>query len=600
MGSRSGSRFLPCLMGALLLGCGDASAPPETPEPETRTEASASQQQAEPVPPPPRLVLLLSLDQLRRDRLSADLPGGIGRLVREGRVFDRAVLAHAYTETCPGHAVMLTGRHPGPAGIPSNSFIEKRSMKLRYCVDDPSSDAATFGGTGAGRSPRNLTATTLGDWMKARNPAARVFSVSGKDRSAIMMGGQKPDGVYWLDWRGRGAFTTSRYYIAALPDWVDRWRREKILADVPEQWEHPTGDPPNGVRADDFPGETKRFSNVSPHPLPLPVPDVSINTSEEETAPASETVVEDPTLAKLYFSPYLDLVTLRFTRELVETEGIGADDETDLLAIGLSSTDLVGHFYGPWSQESDDGLRRIDAALGQFLSFLERRVGEGRLVVVLTSDHGVMPLPESLASEGQASCPVEQGRVMPKPLVADLRSAMVAAFGEVPEPELPPASTPTSKGEAPGWLMREGHRFTVNRPLAEARGIAVETIASAAAQFLAARPGVAAVHTSADFTASSDPKAALYRNSHHPERGGDLTLELAAGCILSDSPVGTTHGSPHAYDRDVPLVFFGPGVSPGRDGASAATVDIGPTVARLIGLRAPEGLDGRVLSVGPR
>ena len=246
MGSPRGSRLLLSLLLALPVGCGESESP------------------VEPAQLSPRLILVISIDQLRRDRLSDELPGGIGRLAREGRVFDNAVLAHAYSDTCPGHAVMLTGRHPGPIGIPSNSFIEKDSMTLRYCVSDPSSDAATFGGSGAGRSPRNLRATTLGDWLKAENPESRVFAVSGKDRTAIMLGGQGPDGVYWLDWRGRGAFTTSRYYTAALPDWVDRWKRDKILAGVPEWWEHPTGVPPNEIRADAFPGETKRFSNVSP------------------------------------------------------------------------------------------------------------------------------------------------------------------------------------------------------------------------------------------------------------------------------------------------------------------------------------------------
>jgi arylsulfatase A-like enzyme len=599
MGSEQ--RFLLLLACILLLsmGCGEADSPAE-PVPVARPSAQAEPDPAAASPDSSvRLVLLISIDQLRRDRLNPELPGGIGRLLREGRVFTNAVLAHAYSETCPGHAVMLTGRHPGPVGIPSNSFIEKRSMTLRYCVDDPRADAATFGGTGAGRSPRNLTTTALGDWLKTANPASRVFAVAGKDRSAIMLGGQKPDGVYWMDWRGRGAFTTSRYYMATLPDWVDRWKRDKILAGVPEQWTHPTGDPPNGIREDPFPGETERFSNRSPHPLPIRLPEPAIHTGEAEAAPVPGGLVEDTTLVKLYFSPYLDTATLRFAKELVETESVGIDDAPDLLAIGLSATDLVGHLYGPWSQEADDALRRLDAELGEFLDFLDRRIGKDRIVVALTADHGVLALPEALGGDGTASCPISGGRLSSSKLVAALRAALVARFGELPPPsDAPPASTPTSSGEAAGWLMREGHRFTVNRPLATQRGVEADAIVAAAAEFLAQQAGVEQVHLPESFRDSSDPRAALYRNSHHPERGGDLAISLAPGCILTDNPFGTTHGSPHAYDREVPLIFAGPGVVAGHDAADAATVDIGPTLAELIDLRAPSGLDGRALPVG--
>ena len=550
---------------------------------------------------PPRLVLVLVIDQLRPERLTAELPGGLGRLVREGRLFESAALAHAYTETCPGHAVILTGRHPGAAGIPSNSFVEKASMKLRYCVDDPSEDATTFGGTGSGRSPRNLRSTALGDWMKAQDPRSRVFVVAGKDRAAIMLGGQRPDGVYWLDWRGRGAFTTSRYYTPTLPDWVDRWKRDKILDGLPTQWVHESGDPPNGVRKDAFPGETTRYSNASPHPMPAPLPDLAVGTSEDETEIAAQKADMDTTLAKLYFTPFLDTVTLRFAKELIETESLGSRDATDLLAIGLSATDLVGHLYGPWSQESRDALLRLDAALGEFLAFLDRRIGKDRVLVALTADHGVLPLPEALAAEGHASCPIEKGRLSPTVLIVELRAHLVERFGQLPKrlAGAKAVSTPTSRGMAPGWVMREGHRLTVNRPLAAEKNVEVEAIVAAASEFLSRQTGIAKVWRPEEFAKSSDPKAALYRNSHDPERGGDLVLELAPGCLLSDNPYGTTHGSPHDYDRKVPMLFAGPGVKRARVAEPVASVDIGPTLADQIGVRAPPGLDGRVLQLNP-
>jgi len=305
----------------------------------------------------------------------------------------------------------------------------------------------------------------------------------------------------------------------------------------------------------------------------------------------------DTTLSKLYFTPYLDDVTLRFAKELVETESLGADEIPDLLAIGLSATDLVGHLYGPWSQESHDSLLRLDLAIGEFLDFLDRRVGKGRVLVSLTADHGVMPLPEALELEGQLTCPVERGRIAPTVLLVGLAAHLSERIGSPPEQpaDAETVSTPTAKGQLPGWVMREGHRLTVNRAFAKERGIEVGAIVDAASEFLAKQPGIVRVWRTDSFASSDEPSAELYRNSHHSERGGDIALELAPGCLLSDSPFGTTHGSPHYYDRDVPLLFAGPGVEAGVDSRPAATVDIGPTLAELIGVRAPKGLDGRVL-----
>jgi len=198
---------------------------------------------------PPRLVVVLAIDQLRPDRLTPGLAYGLGRLQREGRVFSEAALRHAFTETCPGHATMLTGRHPGPAGVPGNRFIPRDSDEKVYCVADdgpagelvlasasprPSasiSSADPAASAPAGRSPVHLRVTTLGDWLSDARPETRVFSVSAKDRSAIMLGGQRPDGVYWIDKDASGGFATSAYYlrggasagigaVVSMPNWV--------------------------------------------------------------------------------------------------------------------------------------------------------------------------------------------------------------------------------------------------------------------------------------------------------------------------------------------------------------------------------------------
>jgi hypothetical protein len=551
---------------ALLAGCARPAA-----------ESSAPAAQA-PLPSatPPRLVFLLAVDQLRPDRLSTALPGGLGRLMREGRVFADAALEHADTETCPGHASMLTGRYPGPAGVPSNEFVDRETGRLVYCVQDEAPDAAVLGGgpePAQGRSPRKMRVSALGDWLKASRPGARVFSLSGKDRAAITLGGQHPDVAYWFDRGPAQGFTTSRYYRNELPEWVRAFNRPldgvpAFLSRVPERWEHATGAPANGARRDDYPAESAQFGRVSGHPVRDPDPRIF--------------------LERLYYTPFLDDVTLDFARVLVRNEGVGSGPGIDLLAISLSANDLVGHLYGPGSQEARDALLRLDAALGEFLGFLEAQTGKGGMLVVLTADHGVLELPEWLVESGTSECPLPTGRGSSRALAEGLAQALHAGLDP--------------KGSAPAaWVAVSGFDLTVNRRLAQERHVSVPRVADLAKRWLSVQPGIAHVWTQDEIEGGKGPApfAALYLNSFDPERSGDLIVQPAPNCLFSAYPSGTSHGTPYLYDRAVPLVFFGPGVSPGVVRGRATTVDIAPTLARAMGLEAPAELDGHPLALGP-
>jgi hypothetical protein len=521
--------------------------------------------------PPPALVVLIAVDQLRRDRLTDELPGGLGRLVRDGRVYVEGVLDHSSTETCPGHATMLSGRHPGALGVPGNSYIARETGERVYCVEDRADDATVLGGNvgdewepSTGRSPRSLRGGGLGGWMKEAWPGTRVFSVSGKDRAAIAMVGRDADVAWWVA-RKRGGFTTSRYYRDTLPDWVAAWNAAS-LSEIPATWTHaPEGTARAGVsRADDFAGESDERSRTSPHPL-------NAGDAEERSA-------------NLWQSPYLDALTFDFARRLVENEDLGGGVYPDLLAISASATDTVGHGYGPDSAEARDALARLDLAVGTFVDFLDARLGPNRVVIALTADHGVLALPEWLAATGDSECPVEGGRQGLLGLSARLLLEMHF--------ELSPFSWPGSWLDVSGQLM-------VNRARARAQDVPVERAIAVAERWLEEQPVIREVWTQEEIRGGVGPMATLYQNSLDPERSGDLAIELEPGCLIDFQGAGTTHGSPHEYDRAVPIVFYGPGVVPGRVPGPAATVDIGPTLAGLIGLAPPDGLDGRDLLERP-
>ncbi len=513
----------------------------------------------------PSLVLLVAIDQLRRDRLDPAMPGGLGRLAREGRVYSEALLDHSATETCPGHVTMLTGRHPGPAGVAANTYVEIETGERTYCVEDHAPDAAVLGvapDPRSGRSPRKLRVDALGDWMKAADPDTRVFTVAGKDRSAIVLGGRHPDAAYWLRRNEHSGFTTSRYYREALPDWVVAWNAVGLAERVPAQWLHssePAAEAPQ--RIDGYPGESGNRSRTSPHPVHA----------------------RDPTelAANVYNSPFVDDVTLAFAWALIEAEELGGRPAgPDLLAIALAATDTVGHLYGPYSLESRDSLVRLDRGLGEFLEALEERVGPGRLLIALTSDHGVLPLPEWLAETGQLTCPLAGGRESLIPLILWLQWEL--------HWELSPFSFPWP------W-MDAASQFTVNRALARGREIPVERVVAVAERWLEEQPSVRQAWTREEILEGRDEWARLYRNSYVPERSGDLTVQFQPTCLPSVKGAGTTHGSPYDYDRAVPLVFWGAGIPAGAVSGPAATIDIAPTLAGRIGLAVPDGLDGRDL-----
>ncbi len=553
---RPASRLLILLLALGLATAASAAAAPEPKQPEREA---------------PALVLVLVIDQLRPDRLSAELPGGLGQLAREGRVYTEASLDHAITETCPGHAVVLTGRHPGSLGVPGNSFFVESEDAVVYCVEDPTPEHAVIGGIGDGRSPHRLRHGALGDWLRAARPASRVYSVSGKDRAAIMLGGQRPHAAWWLEGGSQPRFTTSLYYLDGLPAWLDDWNgpdplAPRFLQQVPATWVHERGAPLAAAsRPDDFAGETARLERTDPHPL--------------RGADAAET------FERVRYSPWLDLLTIDFARELVREERLGQRGATDLLAIGLSATDLVGHLYGPYSHESRDALARLDAALADFLAELEGIVGADRVLTVLTSDHGVLPLPEWLAATDRERCPVPGGRVDAGRFGLRLLAHLHLRESLFSRPRQ--------------WLYFAGSQVAVKRGLARERGRSVAQVAARAEAWLESQEAVAEAWTREEILSGRSRTARLYRNSFDPERSGDLTIEVAPGCLITRYHAGTTHGTPHAYDREIPLLFHGAGITPARVEEPVHSIDIAPTLATRLGLALPEGLDGRVLELGP-
>jgi len=277
-------------------------------------------------------------------------------------------------------------------------------------------------------------------------------------------------------------------------------------------------------------------------------------------------------------SPAGDRLVLDFAGRLLSEEGLGTDDAPDVLFVGCSAADGCGHTWGPFSQEVEDYYLRLDGYLDEFFELLDERVGRGRYTVVLSADHGVMPLPEALSLRGENAERV---------LWDDARAAVTAAAARA-------AADLGVEGELIGRLS-EG--VALDYRATDARGLPRGDVQAAVAARIRDVPYVADVYTRAELAAGGTdrPFCDLYVRGLDPDRGPDLFIRLRENVLVSSDSHGTTHGSPYAYDRRVPMVFAGAGIAPGRRVEAVYTVDIAPTLGRLLGAKVPD-VDGRVLA----
>lgn len=514
-------------------------------------------------PDRPRLILVLSIDQMRADyttRFDELFEGGFRRLLDDGAVFTNAMYRHASTETGPGHSVILSGRHPSSSGIVGNSWFDPLLGRAVNVIEDPFVDLV--GGQGRGASPVNFIGFTVGDALKQSNPDSKVVGVSLKDRSAILMAGRLADGAFWYDGRS-GHFISSTWYGHELPEWLEAWNAQDVAATYAgRSWTRLIGDEAVYERyagPDDVDGEGNGQNTVFPHAL---------------------AGTPGPALyAGLAQSPFGDEMTADVALKALEGYDLGEDEATDILAVGFSGTDYVGHSYGPDSQELMDQLLRLDRTLADFLVQVDRLVGLDRTLIVLTADHGVLPLVEVLQARG-----VDARRVNPTSLGTSVLTALAERYDD-------PRSLIANFGA--GGL-------TFNHRELRTRGISQNEVETIAADALRETEEVAAVYTRADLAGSApseDPYLWLYRNAFFPARSPDLTIRLQPFFYPSRPDAGGTgHGTAYDYDRRVPIVFLGKDISKGSFGGESGPEDIAPTIAAILGLGFPIEPDARVVT----
>ena len=500
-----------------------------------------------PAGPKPTLVVFLTIDQMRSDyfqRFGAQLTGGLRRLYDGGAFFTDGYQDHGVTETAPGHASTMSGRFPVHTGIATNSEGVNTW------------DAPLIGAPEEGASPFRFHGTTLTDWLRAADHNTRFLSVSRKDRGAILPIGTSRGPVFWLS-PSTGLMTTSRYYADTLPSWVQRFNARKIPQSYAGKAWTPLLAPDAYPEPDSVPIEAMGRDYAFPHVLS-----------------------DDPQAAVAGFAnyPWMDEMTLSLALDGVRQLGLGDSDRTDLLAVSLSTTDAVGHKWGPDSKELHDQILRLDRTLGVFLDSLFKLRDQRRIVIALTGDHGMTPFPQlksTLYPNGEAK------------LVS--LDAQWAAFLA----RLKAAGVDSTAVSFEGGLVTVRDESAFQKAHVNADSLAL-TFAHDAMMV----QGVMRAQLITQIAKQDTVTDAISRRWLHtldPAGATRLVITLTPYSYWENVRYAT-HGSPHDSDAHVPILFWGEGVRPGRYGGYVRVVDMAPTLAALLGIRPQQALDGHVLT----
>jgi predicted AlkP superfamily pyrophosphatase or phosphodiesterase len=509
----------------------------------------------------PSLVLWLTVDQLRGDMPSryvpADDQGGFHLLRTRGLNYTNAHYRHATTFTAVGHAALFTGGHTAEHGIAGNDWHNVETGKRVYCVqDDRHPLIGAQPAEGAGRSPANLTSSTIGDEMVwASGGRSRVFAISGKDRGAVIPAGHLGK-AFWYS-NVTGEFVTSTYYYPQYPVWATEWNKRKSADPYLLQTWSLKDDVDSYLHRDDDdrPCEKghKYLKRTFPH--------------------AMKTEKMADFYGAMRYTPFVDEMTLAFAREVVKQEKLGAGPSPDLLAVSLSALDYIGHNWGPESLEAEDHVRRVDAMLGEFLRFIDQAVGLEKTLIILSSDHGMDEIPECRQTMG-----FDAGRHFPERILKCLNDAMRTRF----------------KIDRDLVVAFWNPSFYLDTASIASLGLDQQAVEKAVAEEIMRMPGFALAATRSDMLAGRVMDTPVTRRltlSFHPKRSGHVLAIASPFWYLYSDPLehAAMHGSPYSYDTFVPMLLCGPGIAPAVVDRAVAPESLAVTVARYLGIKPPSG-----------
>jgi len=515
----------------------------------------------------PKLILQITVDQMRgdfpmryKDRLGE---GGFRYLMEKGTHYINAHFQHADTETPIGHAALFTGTYPAHNGIVAGNWFDEDKARVIYnCEDDRYPMIGKEPAKGEGRAPTNLLSSTIGDEMViSNNGQSRMFSVSIKDRGAILPGGHAGK-AFWYS-KSDGSFTSSTYYYQDHPGWVTQWNAKKLADKYKDtSWDllHDASTYVFG-KDDDRPFEVDLFGlgTTFPHPV----------KGDSKYFYAS-----------LIATPFGDELTADFAKTLIKEEKLGRGKNTDFMAISFSVTDYIGHVFGPSSLEAEDNVLRVDRLLADLFQFIDEQVGLDQTLVIVSADHGMCEAPEHLQNLG-----FEVGRLTSETTVkGTIRNALQARLG-VPEDVI---------------RLYEHPYVYLNEEEVQKTKYSIAEIETAVAEEIIKIPGIIGAVTRTDLLKGSFAPTLINMkilNNFHRKRSGHIHVIadqswFFAYAMDTTLDIAAIHASPWTYDSYVPIFFAGYKVPAQRIVRPVTPYDIAATIATSLEIKPPSGSVG--------
>lgn len=511
----------------------------------------------------PKLVIGIVVDQMRQDYIyrywSKFGNGGFKKIINEGYFYRNAQYNYVPTFTGPGHASIYTGTSPATHGIIANDWFVKEEGKITYCVEDPNSKTIGSDSKAGLMSPKNLLVTTIGDELKLNtNQQSKVFSISLKDRSSILPAGHSANGAFWFD-GGNGKFISSSHYMNQLPTWLNEFNDLKLAKEY----------------------LSKGWNTL----LPLSNYSESIaDKNNYEYAPNKKDTAIFPYDYKLQLdkhnyeiikaTPFGNTITKDLAIACIKAEQLGKGKQTDMLCVSFSSTDYVGHAYGPRSVEIEDVYLRLDKDLEELLNYLNTNIGKDNFVLFLTADHGACDVPAHLMD-----LKIPGGYMDEDDLAKKIKTFCLNQYGDSLVLSL--SNQQIFLNEAKLAAMKL-NKFSVEHTLAN---------------FMLTVKGVAEAYPSEVLKYENYTDGTfkyLIQKGYNHVRSGNVVFSYNPAWMEYQNK-GTTHGASYSYDTHVPLLFFGTGIPKGSSVRKVNIVDIAPTVSTILHISFPNGTTGKPL-----
>jgi predicted AlkP superfamily pyrophosphatase or phosphodiesterase len=507
----------------------------------------------------PKLVVGVVVDQMRWDFLYRyydrfDEKGGFRRILGQGYSCENTLVPYAPTVTACGHSSIYSGSVPAISGITGNVWWDREQMRPVYCTEDRNVKTVGSSSTLGEMSPKNMLVTTICDELRlATNFKSKVIGIAIKDRGGILPAGHSANAAYWYD-NTNGNWITSTWYMDKLPSWVNEFNAQKN----PDKYYNAgwnllyPADSYTQSTADEKVYETKPFGLAFPYDL-------------------KNFVGKD--YSKITVTPMGNSLTAEFAKAAIKAEQLGRGAATDFLAVSFSSTDYIGHSFGPNSVEAEDGMLRLDKDLGNLLDYLDAQVGKGQYLLFLSADHGVVQVPE-FAQENK----LPGGRLMMNTLVSTLNKELAVKYKS-----------------ASIIVANENYQLHLNHRFIDSAGLNEKEIKDWLIARLYNEPAIDRAFSLDKLNEIPLPATVrkMLNNGYYPRRNGDIEIMLKPGYVEAFANTGTTHGLWNPYDAHIPLLFYGWGIKHGNTNRETYMTDIAPTLAALLHIQMPSGCIGQ-------